>query len=102
MIYKYEGQFSYSDDVVRNWNSNAIGVYYCGHITTTGGLKPNYIGKGCGDGGMRSRLLNHLVEEYWPDVTHFGYHKCDTEKEALDFEAEEIEKYKPKYNLQGK
>ena len=60
------------------------------------------VGRGVGDGGIRGRLLNHLRNDYWPDVTHFGYCVCSTAKEAEDFEASEIKRLQPKYNTQGK
>lgn len=102
MIHEFKGNYTYSESVVKNWNSAAIGVYYCGFVLENGNLKPLYIGKGTGEGGMRSRLLDHLSKDYWPDVTHFGYHECDTISEAESFELEEIERFKPKYNGQGK
>ena len=102
MIHEFNGPYTYSKKIIEEWNSNAIGVYYCGLKSDNGGLKPLYIGKGTGEGGIRSRLLDHLSKNYWPDVTHFGYQICDTSDEAKNFEAEEIAKYKPKYNDQGK
>lgn len=102
MIYNYQGHFSYSWPTVNSWEANPIGVYYCGYLLSNGNLFPLYIGKSAADAGIRGRLLQHLNETKWRDVTHFGYHQCDTENEALDFEAAEIEKYKPKYNKQGK
>jgi len=101
MIHNYKGHYTYSEPVIKDWNNDSIGVYYCG-IVTEDKLKPFYIGKGAGDGGMRSRLLNHLSVDNWPDVTHFGFRKCDTVKETVDFEAKEIFDHKPKYNTQGK
>lgn len=101
MIYPYQGQYPYNEDVVSGWNSTAIGVYYCG-LPTTIGLRPLYIGVGAGDTGMRGRLLDHLREDYWPDVTHFGYHQCSTAEEAKDLETQEILRCRPKYNTQGK
>ena len=102
MIYEFKYPFEYSEAVIKNWNSNAIGVYYCGVVTTDGKLAIHYIGKGAGEGGIRSRLLDHLYQDYWPEVTHFGFHICDTAREAEAHEAEEIATYKPKYNIQGK
>lgn len=101
MVHAYQGDYSYNEDIVGNWNSTAIGVYYCGSLTTAG-LRPHYIGIGTGDAGIRGRLLDHLREDYWADVTHFGYHQCDTAEEAKGWEAQEILRYRPKYNKQGK
>lgn len=102
MIGDYKGHYTYSKGVVEKWDSTVIGVYYCGYISENGGLKPLYIGKATGEGGIRSRLLQHLAEDEWVDVTHFGYCTCSTANETESFEAEEIEKFKPKYNKQGK
>ena len=102
MIYDYKGSFQYSEPIVKNWNSNAIGVYYCGVALQNGGLQPFYIGKGAGEGGMRSRLIDHLLNDVWPDVTHFSYRACDTSSEAEALEAQEIKRCQPKYNKIGK
>jgi len=102
MIHEFKGPYTYSEKVIEEWNSDAIGVYYCGFKLDNGNLKPLYIGKGTGKDGIRSRLLDHLSDDYWSDVTHFGYHICDNVTETENFEAEEIAKYKPKYNEQGK
>jgi len=77
-------------------------VYYCGAKTADEKLSVYYIGKSVADGGMRGRLLQHLSERKWPDVTHFGYAQCDTTVETERCELAEIAKYKPKYNTQGK
>ena len=102
MVQEYKGPYQYSEKVVSDWNSTAIGVYYCGYIGSNGKLTVLYVGKGVGDGGIRSRLLDHLRYDRWPDVTHFGYCICNTAKEAEDFEASEIKRLQPKYNTQGK
>jgi hypothetical protein len=102
MIRTYEGHYSYSEPIISNWDSNSIGVYYCGAILENGNLKPFYIGKGTGEGGMRSRLLDHLTKDNWFDVTHFGFQRCDTVRETELFEMEKIKLYQPKYNIQGK
>lgn len=101
MIYDYQGHYDYDHDVINNWNSSDIGVYYCGFLATSGNLRPLYIGRAVGDEGIRGRLLDHLRDDYWPDVTHFGYHVCSSATEAVRWEAEEIAKFKPKYNSQG-
>lgn len=103
MIHEFKGPFSYSEAVIKGWNSSAIGVYYCGALGADNKFRAfYYIGKGTGEGGMRSRLIDHLSQDSWPDVTHFGYHVCDRADEAESYEAEEIAKYKPRYNTQGK
>lgn len=102
MIHPYQGHYTYSEDIITSWELTAIGVYYCGYLTLEKKLRPLYIGKSIGDKGIRGRLLDHLREDNWSDATHFGYHLCDTVKEAEKWELEEISKYQPKYNKQGK
>ncbi len=102
MIYRYKGHFLYNQKVISDWNNSQIGVYYCGFIAQDGTLTPLYIGKAVGKEGIRGRLLQHLIDENWPGVTHFGYCVCDTDQETTDFELAEIAKHKPKYNTQGK
>lgn len=102
MVKTYQGPYTYRKDVVDNWNSDAIGVYYCGELSLDGKtLIVHYVGKGCGDGGVRCRLQDHLNEDYWPDVTHFGFALCDFEHEASSYELSEIKRLKPKYNKVG-
>lgn len=101
MIHEFNYPYPYDKDVITNWKSDAIGVYYLGVKTNDNRLIIYYIGRAVGDGGIRNRLLQHLQENKWFDVKHFGYHVCDTAKEAIDFEATEIATYKPKYNTQG-
>ena len=98
MIQTFKGPHLYDYDIVNNWNSSAIGVYYCGIKTSSGKLTIYYIGRAVGDKGIRGRLLQHLSEDKWNDVTHFGYEICDTMQEAINHEVSEIQKYKPKYN----
>lgn len=102
MISPFKSHYSYAADTIEGWDSTAIGVYYCGFINASGQLVPLYIGKGTGEGGMRSRLLDHLRDHYWPEVTHFGFHFCDYAHEADVHEANEILRYKPRYNKIGK
>jgi len=103
MVHQYQGPYTYNQKIVSDWDSTAIGVYYCGYVNNySGSLKPLYIGKGTGDGGMRVRLFDHLQNENWSDATHFGYCVCDTVKEAEDFEVAEINRCAPKYNQVGK
>lgn len=102
MIYEFKGPYLFDDATISGWNSTAIGVYYCGVKNMEGKLTVYYIGKSVADGGVRGRLLQHLSEKKWADVTHFGYEQCDTISETEKYELEEIAKYKPKYNTQGK
>ena len=102
MIYQFRGHYSFNSSTLSRWNSSAIGVYYCGARTIDGKLSVYYIGKSVAEGGIRGRLLQHLNERKWPDVTHFGYVQCDTVAETERHELTEIAKYKPKYNTQGK
>lgn len=102
MIESYKGNYPYNEKVIGDWNSTAIGVYYCGRPVTNESLSVLYIGKATSIQGIRGRLLQHLGEDKWPDVSHFGYCVCSTSKEAEDFEASEIRRCKPKYNTQGK
>jgi excinuclease UvrABC nuclease subunit len=102
MIAKYEGHFSYDYDTINDWDSSDIGVYYCGKKATNGSLAVFYIGSAASDKGIRGRLLQHLGEDKWSDVTHFGYCVCDTEDEALEHETSEIGRLQPKYNKRGK
>ena len=101
MVQEYKGPYQYSDKIVGDWDSNAIGIYYCGYPSNNT-LSVLYVGKGVGDAGIRGRLLDHLRDDYWPDATHFGFCVCGTVKEAEDFEASEIKRLQPKYNKQGK
>ncbi len=102
MIEDYKGPYLYNKEIVSNWESTAIGVYYCGFISSNNVLSVLYVGKGTSDKGIRGRLLQHLDEDKWPDVSHFGYCICSTSTEAELFEASEIKRLKPKYNIQGK
>lgn len=102
MIYPYKGHYQYNERVVGDWDSNVIGVYYCGYPLTNGNLFVLYVGSATSVQGIRGRLLQHLGEDKWSDVSHFGYRVCSTSKEAGEYEALEIERLKPKYNVQIK
>jgi len=102
MVHPYQGNYSYNQKVVGDWNNSQIGVYYCGYVLPNGNLSPLYIGQGAGVDGIKGRLLQHLSQDNWPDVTHFGYSVCDTAKEVEGLEMAEITRFKPKYNTQGK
>ncbi|MFH1088611.1 MAG: hypothetical protein V1719_02105 [Patescibacteria group bacterium] len=102
MVYQFKGPYSYNKRVVTDWNSNELGVYYCGYKNSAGSLYVLYVGRSIGDSGIRGRILQHLSENKWPDVDHFGYCVCDTDRDAINFEIQEIDRLKPKYNVQGK
>jgi excinuclease UvrABC nuclease subunit len=101
MIHPFKASYAYDEEIVNNWESDAIGVYYCGAKTIDDKLRIYYVGRAIGDGGIRARLLQHLQESKWYDVTHFGYCVCDAANEAIDLEASEIALYSPKYNTIG-
>lgn len=101
MAQNYQGHYDYRKDVVQNWNNTQGGVYYCGAIASNGNLTVYYVGKAFGDGGIRGRLLQHLNQNKWRDVTHFGYCVCSSENESLSLESAEIRRLNPKYNVQG-
>jgi len=102
MIQPYKGIYPYNEKVISKWDSTEIGVYYCGYPSASGNLYFLYVGKATSNQGIRGRLLQHLREDKWPDVSHFGYCVCSTSKEAEDLEASEIKRLQPKYNIQGK
>ena len=99
----FKGLYPYSKKIVEEWNSTAIGVYYIGIKTADNQLTVYYIGKAVGEGGIRARLLEHLAEAKWNDATHFGFHIFEKNdiSEIEEFEKEEINIYKPKYNIIG-
>lgn len=103
MIASYTGHYLFNGRSVSENAPNSIGVYYCGKLNENGNLVPLDIGRAKGENvSIRSRLSDHLRDDYWPDVTHFGYVICTTMKEAEEYEMSEIKKYKPKYNVQWK
>ncbi len=102
MVQNYQGHYNYSQGVVGGWKSSAIGVYYCGCIAANGNLDVLYVGKATGQEGMRGRLLQHLREDFFEGVTHFGYCACATIAEAETFEATEIRRLQPRHNKIGK
>ena len=102
MAQTFYGPYSYHKTTVSNWNNPPIGVYYCGVPASNGGVHVYYVGQAVGDGGIRNRLLQHLGETKWHDVTHFAYVACDTILEAQLLERQEILRCQPKYNTIGK
>lgn len=97
MIHPFKGLYPFTRSVLENWSSSENGVYYIGVKGSNENLIPYYIGKGCGDGGMRSRLIEHLGR--WKDVTYFGYHGGTLISEIETFEISEIKKFTPRYNI---
>jgi excinuclease UvrABC nuclease subunit len=102
MIYEYSGHYDYNQQNIIDWNSNAIGIYYCGYIMYNGNFIILYVGRAIGQGGIRERLLQHLRDDNWPGVTHFAFVVCSTAQEAIDYEAMEITRLQPAYNIQSK
>lgn len=103
MVYAYSGHFPYNGLSVATNATDNLGVYYCGYVNGNSALITLYVGRAAGDGvSVRSRLSDHLRNDSWRDVTHFGYRICSTKKEAEDLEAAEIQRLQPKYNTQGK
>ena len=103
MIYDLQGPFPYSEKHIATWDPNLIGVYFCGFVHRGDGmLCSHYIGVATGEGGLRERLLCHLREDYWPDVTSVMVKVCSSATEACNLEAIEIARLKPKYNKLGK
>lgn len=99
MVSEYKGHYSYSRDGVETYAPTNWGVYYCGAVNPDGKLGTFYVGKACAEStSIKSRLLEHLNIDYWPDVTHFGYMICASMGEADQLEKEEIIRLDPKYN----
>jgi excinuclease UvrABC nuclease subunit len=99
MIGPYKGNYPYSKDSIEKNAPTQIGVYYCGHLKSANDLGTDYVGS---SDDIRTRLLQHLDEDRWPDVTHFGFKLCSSRQEASNFEADEIRRLNPKYNKTGK
>ena len=103
MISQYFGHYPYDKSSVSNRAPDNIGVYYCGYINSSSNLTVHYVGRATGQyTSIKSRLLDHLRDDNWGDVTHFGYKTCSTASEAENLEAQEIQRLKPKYNTVGK
>ena len=102
MAQPFKGNYSFNKQIVSNWESNAIGVYYCGFESQQGRLICLYVGQAVGEGGIRGRLLQHLAENKLPDVSHFWYTICETVREAAALEAREILRLQPEHNTKGK
>lgn len=99
MMSTYNGHFFYTKSGIEGSVSQKTGVYYCGVVRSDDMLSVFYVGK---SNDVKNRLLQHLNENKWQDVTHFGYKTCDSELEADGLEKTEINRLKPKYNDQLK
>ncbi len=87
--------YEYSPRGINQINAEVDGVYYLANNNRVF----LYIGKSFrGQGGIKDRLLEHFRAGKWLDVTQFCYTQCQTNKESLELEEAEIEKYDPKYN----
>lgn len=100
MIGEFKGPYTYSKQVISDWNNNQGGVYFLGVQTSEQKMTVYYVGKAFGTEGIRGRLLQHINDNEWPDITHFGYETCSTEQEALDYEKSEIKRLNPRHNIQ--
>ncbi|OGM01891.1 hypothetical protein A2115_00375 [Candidatus Woesebacteria bacterium GWA1_41_8] len=100
MIGKYNGHYSYDKPFIMTNAPDEIGIYYLGLLNGDGSLGVLYVGRAKGeDVSIKSRLLNHLNNNEWPDVTHFGFCICDSEGEATAHEVSETKRLNyPKYN----
>ena len=98
MIGDFRASFDFNSYGIGTNAPSGIGVYYLGSADYTGALHIYYIGR---SNNLEKRLLEHLGESKWKDVTHFGYCACSTEQEAVQLEAKEINHWRPKYNVQG-
>lgn len=101
---KYNGHYPYNKLSIISNAPDEIGVYFCGYISqANGSLATLYVGRAKGENvTIKSRLLNHLNDDNWPGVNHFGFIICQTPKEAENLETLEIQRLKPNYNTQGK
>lgn len=100
MVDEYKGNYPYDKRSIEFYAPDSIGVYYCGKLNYNNSLIPLYIGMS--EVSIKGRLFDHLEQDNWPDITHFGYRICTTKQEAEELETSEIQKYKPKYNSTGK
>ena len=98
MISQYNGNFEYNRNSIQESAPSATGVYFCVHFEQQLVIA-DYIGKATGVGvSIKSRLLDHINSQHWPEVTHFGYILCTLPSEADRLEVSEIVRCGPKYN----
>lgn len=98
MIGPYQGNYLYNSLGIAIAAPGTQGVYYCG-CPSLNGLIAYYVGR---SENIRARLQDHLRDDYWPSVTHFGFRTCSTWTETLTLEASEISRLQPQYNIIGK
>lgn len=98
MSQNYKGHYDYDKNIISDWNNTQGGIYYLLAKNIFGQFVILYVGKAFGKEGIRQRLLQHIYNNEWSDITHFGYSVCSSEEEALYLEAGEIHRIKPKYN----
>lgn len=99
MIGAYNGHYNYDKLFVEINTPDRTGIYYMGELNPNGSLGVMYVGRALGQNvTIKSRLLEHINNNEWPDVTHFGYLVCDNQTEIDNFEKIEIVKFHPKYN----
>lgn len=99
MVGEYKGHFSYDKIFVNLSAPISIGIYYMGAKNPNGKLGVTYIGRALGENvTIKSRLLDHLNKNEWPDVKQFGYKVCSTQKEVEDLEKVEILRLHPSHN----
>ena len=97
MISQYQGPWAYNQASISTNAPDVKGVYYCGYISPKNTLATLYVGKSEED-SIKNRLLNHLNQDNWTDVTHFGFKTGETNQEISNFEQQEIVRLNPKYN----
>jgi len=87
MIGKYMGNYTYDKQFINLNAPENIGVYYMGTLNNNGSLGTLYVGRAKGNAvSIKSRLLDHINNNEWPDITHFGYVVCTSEAEVEDLE----------------
>ena len=99
MVSEYKGHFSYDKLFINMSAPDSIGVYYMGVQNLDNSLGVLYVGRALGEGvTIKSRLLDHISKNEWPDVIRFGYTVCSTSQEVENLEKAEILRLNPKYN----
>ncbi len=96
-MYTYNGEYSFTKEVITNWRSSATGVYFLFE-----GTQIVYVGSAVSDEGIRGRLLQHINERNFPYVTNFGYKAIAGKDAVLAHELAEIKRLQPKHNTVGK
>lgn len=96
----FQGPYIFEKKNIEKLSPLIKGVYYIGVANGQGGMYPHYVGKGCGVGGIRARLLEH-VERGWEDASCFGYMASSSIPHIDAHELAEIKRCNPKYNIVG-